>query len=292
MLYLVRMGGAFLLGYLLLMLLIYVQQGRLLFLRQGLDPRMQTHLKHLPHVQELRIMTHDGVTLHGWLMRPRRPKSADATSGAPQADAAPTGALIYFGGNAQEVSSFFDYGAPLQTLPLALMAVNYRGYGESGGAPSEGALKADALTLYDWLTEQPGIDPGRIHVLGRSLGSGVATYLASKRPVRSALLVTPYDSMVSVASRHYPWLPVSLLLRHRFESLALVPGIRMPLLALMAERDTIVPADLGMRLVQGWGGETTAVIFPGVGHNGIIQASGYWERVLAFLRRHDAPRAP
>src|SRR5262245_62679558 len=89
----------------------------------------------------------------------------------------------------------------------SLALVNYRGYGESDGNPSETTLFGDALAVFDALASRPEIDRARIVLVGRSLGSGVATYVASERPVAAVVLISPYDSMTAIARRHYPWLP-------------------------------------------------------------------------------------
>ena len=114
--------------------------------------------------------------------------------------------VIYFGGNAEDVSSNFRTFSAL--LPKQnLYFVNYRGYGGSTGSPSEAALFSDALAVYDWVHEKyPNIS-----VIGRSLGSGVAVYLASARKVDKLVLVTPYDSIENVAKKSFPIFPISLL---------------------------------------------------------------------------------
>ncbi len=117
--------------------------------------------------------------------------------------------MIYFGGNGEEVSWLVP---EFSRVPdWAALLVNYRGYGLSEGQPSETKLYRDALALYDRATRRPDIDSGRVIVMGRSLGTGVATYLASQRPVAGVVLISPYDSLVQVAREAYPFLPVNLL---------------------------------------------------------------------------------
>ena len=118
--------------------------------------------------------------------------------------------------------------------------MNYRGYGRSGGRPGERQLLADALLLYDRVTRRPDVDPGRVAVMGRSIGSGVAVYVARERPVLGAVLVSPYDSVAAVARDAFPYLPVPLLLRHRFEAASWAAGVRAPLLALIAGDDRVI----------------------------------------------------
>lgn len=144
-------------------------------------------------------------------------------------------ALLYFGGNAEDVgANIADFDAAFPGRAVYL--VNYRGYGGSTGRPSEAALISDAEAIYDSL--QARHDP--IAVIGRSLGSGVAVALAARRPVDRLILVTPFDSIANVAADHFPWLPVRSLVRDRYDSLRRVGAVRAPTLVVVAERDEVV----------------------------------------------------
>jgi pimeloyl-ACP methyl ester carboxylesterase len=180
-------------------------------------------------------------------------------------------ALVYFGGNAEDVS----YALPVlaRAYPQhALYLLHYRGYGGSTGEPSERALFADALALFDDVhREHPNIV-----VVGRSLGSGVATYLASKRPVARLVLVTPYDSLEDVAVRHYPYLPVRWLLRDRFESSKYAPRITAPTLVIAAEHDEIIPrASTDALLARFRHGLAVFKVVTGTTHNTISESPEY-----------------
>jgi pimeloyl-ACP methyl ester carboxylesterase len=189
-------------------------------------------------------------------------------------------ALLYFGGNAEDVGA--SIGRFAERLPgHSLYFVNYRGYGGSTGEPSEGALVGDAIALYDHLrTRHPEID-----VLGRSLGSGVAAQLAGAREVERLVLVTPFDSLVNVARAHFPWMPVSLLMRDRYDSANRVPAISSQTLVVIAEADEIVPRAASEALVQAFRERPRVVVLAGAGHNGIDLDPGYLEEVATFLGR-------
>jgi pimeloyl-ACP methyl ester carboxylesterase len=145
-------------------------------------------------------------------------------------------AVIYFGGNAENVS----YSLPtlLEAFPdCALYLMHYRGYGGSSGKPSEAALVSDAVVLMD----RVHAEHERITVVGRSLGSAVAVRLASVRPVSRLVLITPFEGLAQLGAHHYPYLPVRWLLRDRFESWKHAEEVTAPTLVIAAEHDEVIP---------------------------------------------------
>lgn len=144
-------------------------------------------------------------------------------------------ALLYFGGNAEDVSlSLPEFAAAF--ADHAVYVMHYRGYGGSSGSPSEQALVADALTLYDLLQSKHS----DITVIGRSLGSGVAVQLAAQRKVAQLLLITPFDSLSALAQRQFPFFPVKWLLKDTYNFVAYAPAINSRTLILLAEQDEII----------------------------------------------------
>ncbi|HTP87220.1 MAG TPA: alpha/beta fold hydrolase [Bryobacteraceae bacterium] len=185
--------------------------------------------------------------------------------------AAGRNAVVYFGGNAEDVSlNMPDFSNAFPDRAIYLL--HYRGYGESSGTPTEANLFADALTLFD---EVHNGHPD-VQVIGRSLGSGVALYVASRRPVARLVLVTPYDSLVDVAVSHFPWVPVRWLMRDRFESWKYAPRVNVPVLIVAAEHDEVVPrASTEMLLSRFRRGRASIVVLPGTGHNTISDNPRY-----------------
>ena len=216
----------------------------------------------------------DGTRLRGWWYRPER----DC--------AAPAAGVIYFGGRNEEVSwisrvvSYFE-GAHL-------LAINYRGYGDSEGRASETALCADALELCDWLKSRPGVDPTRVAVVGRSLGTGVAAFVAAHRQLAAAVLITPYDSILEVARRRFPFVPLRFLLRYPFESVRFARAARAPLLALLSERDCVVPHAHTYRLLEAWQGDKQSLCITGSDHWDVQLNPESWRAVREFLDAHLA----
>ena len=262
-----------------LCLLVYLAQERLIFYPQPLSEGAATVLERaVPRSQAFELTTGDGTRLRGWLVRGQ--------------SALPWPLILYFGGNAEEVSWLL---AEFSRMPgWAALLVNYRGYGLSQGRPSEAALFRDALALYDNVVERAEVDSARVVVIGRSLGTGVATYLASQRPVAGVVLVSPFDSMAQVARGVYPFLPIDLLLRHRFESDRHARLIHVPMLALVAAQDTLIRPERSRRLVEAWGGVARLELLDGVDHNTIHTHPQYWPLIDGFLaeRNTASPHTP
>jgi len=180
-------------------------------------------------------------------------------------------ALIYFGGNAEDVS----YSLPSLSAAFpeyAIYLAHYRGYGGSSGKPSEVALVADALALFD----QVQTSHKTIVVVGRSLGSGVAVQLASLRPVERLVLVTPYDSIQELAARQFPYFPVRWLLQDKFESWRYASQITAPTLVLAAEQDEVIPrASTESLFKQFRDGVAALKVIRGTSHNTISESPEY-----------------
>lgn len=187
-------------------------------------------------------------------------------------------ALIYFGGNAEDVAlniPQFKRLFPQYSIYLH----NYRGYGGSTGNASETALFSDAGALYDYVKTKHR----EIAVIGRSLGTGVAVHLASKKEVSRLVLVTPYDSMVNLGRNYYFLVPVSLLLEDKFDSLSRAGRLAIPTLVLIAEYDEVIPRKRADSLVSALKPEMTRVeLIKGAGHN-TIGSSPQYEKALSVF---------
>jgi len=181
------------------------------------------------------------------------------------------GALIYFGGNAEDVSQAMpDFADAFRDRAIYLL--HYPGYGGSPGTPSEQAIITQATALYD----EVHIDHQDILIIGRSLGSGVAVHLASLRPVSRLVLVTPYDSMQEIAAHHYPYFPIRWLLRDKFESWRYAPQVTAATLIIVAADDEVIPRASSDRLRARFkDGIASYAVIPNVGHNTISDSPDY-----------------
>lgn len=188
-------------------------------------------------------------------------------------------AIIYFGGNGEAVvanASFFNKTLSDYTIYL----VNYRGYGGSTSKPMEVALYADAQYIYD----QVKTKHKTISVIGRSLGSGVATYLASTRNISKMILVTPFDSIQAIAQKQYPVFPIALLLRDKFDSLSRVKNISAKTLVLLAENDVVIPFENSQRLIAAFPSSQIKVeLIEDTGHNNISSKQEYYHFLQQFM---------
>ncbi|MCP9926610.1 alpha/beta hydrolase [Cyanobium sp. CH-040] len=189
-------------------------------------------------------------------------------------------ALIYFGGNAEDVSLTRAELAAL--LPdTALYLLHYRGYGGSEGRPSETALRADARALYAHVAERHSA----ITLVGRSLGTGPAVHLAATRPVQRLVLLVPFDSLAAVARGAMPWLPVDLLLRDRWDAADEAPKVRVPTTIVAAAFDAVVPTRHAEALHRAFPpGVAELVLVPDLDHNTPILDSPAFRAALAGPR--------
>lgn len=182
-------------------------------------------------------------------------------------------AVLYFGGNAEDVSQVV---APLgRAFPgRSVYAMHYRGYGGSDGTPSEQALVADAKRLF----AQVAAEHRGIVLVGRSLGSGIAIQVAAAHPAERLVLVTPYDSIVELAADRFRLFPVALLLQDKYESGRYAPRIRVPTTLIVATRDQVIPMASSLRLAGRFApGIARVVEFPEAGHNDVSSFPGYAE---------------
>ncbi len=190
-------------------------------------------------------------------------------------------AILYFGGNGDTValSAFaFDRFFPDHTAYL----VNYRGYDGSSGVPTEKGIYSDALTIFDKIRSKHS----DISVLGRSLGSAVATYLASKREFDKLVLITPCDSAQSMAQERFPLYPMSILLKDKYDSISRVKDIKEKTLVMIAEKDKPITMQHSQKLIDVFPPSQVEVeIIEGVGHNSILQDERYYDVIQKFM--HD-----
>lgn len=184
--------------------------------------------------------------------------------------------VIYFEGNTEEVSNRMDKLKYFENCRIAL--INYRGFGLSEGKPSEQTMFSDAVEVYDKLKSSLNIDTNRIYVIGRSIGTGVATYLSSQRKVKETILITPYDSMIDLAQEKYPIFPIFMIIKHPFESNKYAEQISSSMFALIAKNDMVIPTKHAFKLLEAWNGKAT-YFEVNEDHSSIMNNEMVWRKI-------------
>jgi fermentation-respiration switch protein FrsA (DUF1100 family) len=220
--------------------------------------------------EEARLVAEDGVTLHGWFL----PVEGSRFT------------VLVCHGNAGNISHRLDRAMLMHAkLKTDVFLFDYRGYGLSQGAPDEEGTYRDARAAHRYLSTARGVAPGNLIIFGESLGAAVALQLALEVPARALVLEAPFTSISDMAGSVLPFLPVGRLLRTRYDNLAKIGGLRMPLLILHGDRDTTVPFAQGRRLFDAAPEPKQFFPIPGAGHNDTYFIGGdpYWEAWGAFL---------
>jgi fermentation-respiration switch protein FrsA (DUF1100 family) len=259
--------------YLAFLLVLRLSETRLLYAPgpvRGLDPP-PPELRLSP--ERVEIPSSDGVVLVGWVIRP------------PASDTAGRWLLICHGngGNISDAGRPTHY-AGLRALGLTLLAFDYRGYGESGGRPTEEGLYRDADAAYRYLREVRHVPAERIVLFGHSLGSAVAVELATRVPAAGLVLDGALSSVVDLAQEVYRFVPVRWIARSRYASIDRIGGITMPKLFLHARNDDVVPIAHGRRLYDAAAPPKTFVPLAG-GHGDAFEtdSAAYFGAVARFL---------
>jgi hypothetical protein len=189
---------------------------------------------------------------------------------------------VFFHGNAANLSSLIEVAAGFAMRGFSFFAVDYRGYGASGGAPGESGLKLDARAAYEWVRGQ-GVAAGRIVLYGHSLGAALAAWLSVKERAACAVLEGSFPSVYAMARFHYPWLLLpEFLVRDRFETGRWIRGARCPVLVVHGEEDGISPVAFGRTVFATAPDPKAFVAVPGAGHNDMLSVH---PDVLAALSR-------
>ena len=278
------------LAYLVLLLLAWRFQDRLAFPapRASLpDPKRVG----VENGEKVELVSGDGTKLVGWYLK--AVEGGGGRSKAGHDDGASTAfhrppptspALLWFYGNGETVAAIWPIVREFQPPGTALLVVDYPGYGGSGGRATEPALYAAAEAGYTMLATRPGVDPHRIFVYGRSLGSAVAIYTAAHRPVAGLILESPFTSAAAMAKHHYRLVP-RFLLHLSLDNLTTVKLVHCPILLFHGDADRLVPGAMGMAVAAAAPGPVEVVLLHGSGHNDTYEIGGraYRDKMWAFI---------
>jgi fermentation-respiration switch protein FrsA (DUF1100 family) len=253
-------------GYVALCLVVYLTQAKLVYF-PGREPRA-TPADFGLEFRELQLRTKDGVGLHGWFL---------PVEGA-------RGAVLVSHGNAGTIELRIELARSFVELGWSVLLYDYRGYGKSAGEPDEEGTYRDAEAAYEHLTTAEGFAGERVVLYGESLGAAVAIELARRRPCAAVIGESAFTSLPDVGAIAYPFLPVRLIARFRYDNLAKVAELGVPLLLIHSPGDEIVPVEHGQRLFQA-AREPKRMLLTEGGHNdgGFQQRPEWRAEVGAFL---------
>jgi len=245
----------------LMPILIYIAMGIYLYLRQRSFLYFPT--KPVEHTHEVEVFQNGGESIHVIVVNPNRGR-----------------ALLYFGGNAEAVALGAQAFASKLTHYTTYL-VEYRGYGDSSGKPTQKALLSDALHIYDMISHRHRW----ISLFGRSLGTGVASLVAARREIDRMALITPFDSIESVAQDRFVLYPMSILLEDTYDSIGQVPKIEADTIILIASDDKVVPPEHAQRLAEAYpSSQIETVVIDHTEHHNIADTQEYDEVLGRFFR--------
>jgi uncharacterized protein len=234
----------------LLLALVYWLQRFLIYLPSGGVPDVS---EVLPDGEEVSFSTEDGLRLAGWFL--------------PSGSGQPGPAVLVANGNAGNRAHRAPLARALRESGASVLLFDYRGFGGNPGTPSERGLHRDASAALDYLAGRPEVDPGRIVYFGESIGGAVVVGLAAERPPAGIVLRSPFASLTEVGRLHYPWLPVRLLLKDRYEAAETVSRVEVPVLVIAGTRDSIVPFEQSRAVHDAAAGSKRFVQITGADHN-------------------------
>lgn len=226
--------------------------------------------------EEVAIVTKDSVTLHGWFI-PAEDRER---------------VIILFHGNAGNIADRVFFVSSLRRLGIPILIFDYRGFGRSEGTPGEAELYSDGRAAWRYLTEEKGFSPEKIILFGRSLGSAVATKLAVEKSAGAVILDAPFTSGVDLGSDIYPWLPVRLLMKYKFNNAGRIAKIDVPVLIAHSRSDRVVPYHHGKRLFDLASEPKLFVDLDGHHGAGFDEQGDYLNRLRDFIGRHVPAEKP
>ncbi|HXG37785.1 MAG TPA: alpha/beta hydrolase [Bacteroidota bacterium] len=253
------------------MLLLMLFEERFIFFPSSYPDGYYEEARSLPFLEDCWFMTEDGVKLHGWFARR---DSAIAT-------------LVISHGNAGNLSHRLPIIKTFRDFGFNVFMYDYRGYGRSEGSPTEEGVYRDGRAAFDYVIRRSDVDSTNVILFGTSLGGAVAVDVALDRPAAGMILESTFSSARDVARVAYPFLPAQFLLRSKFDSAEKIRSIRIPLLFLHGDQDSIIPISLGRKLFEAANEPKTFHVVSGADHNDIFWVGGraYLEQIRNFALR-------
>ena len=266
-----------LLAYAMLVALAWLLQERLIFYPQTGRDIVSTPAERGVPYEDVVLATSDGKQLNAWWV------PADA----------PRGAVLLFHGNAGNISHRIEYARMFKQLGYSTLLLDYRGYGRSTGRPTEAGTYIDADTAWRWLTITQHVPDRHIVLFGESLGGGVASWLAARHQVRALVLASTFTSAVDLGAELYPFLPVRLVSRIRYDTIGRLRDVRAPVLVIHSPQDDIIPFRHGRRLFDAALEPKEMLEIAGGHNNGFVFVREAWvAKLAAFLEKSEPSNLP
>ncbi|HET7295987.1 MAG TPA: alpha/beta hydrolase [Gemmatimonadales bacterium] len=291
-----RLAAGLALGYALLVVLAWRFQERMAFPAPRADVPDPARVG-VANAERVELTARDGTKLVGWYLNPekvgggrgRLGEVQGARSNLPQPPPTSPG-LLWFYGNGENVAAIWPVVRAFQPPGMAVLVVDYPGYGGSGGRTTEAGLYAAADAAYDALAARREVDPKRIAVYGRSLGSAVATYTAAHHSTVAVVLESPFTSAAAMARHLYAFVPLAILTL-RLDNIANIRRITCPILVFHGDADRLVPTAMGLAVAAAAQGPAEVVLIHGAGHNETYAIGGheYRDKLWAFLEKAGRP---
>ncbi len=233
----------------------------------------------LGYGEQIELRMQDGTRLVGWYLPPA------AGGGEGRRGAAKTAALLWFYGNGETIGAIWPTIRDFRPPHAALLVVDYPGYGASDGRATEAGMNEAADLAYAALLARPDVDPHRVYVYGRSLGSAAATHVAETHAVAGVILESPFTSARGMAAQHYRIFP-KFLVRLQLDNIGRIRRIQCPILIFHGTADLLVPIRMGHAVAAAAGGPVEFVMIEGAGHNDTYDMGGtaYKEKLAAFVK--------
>jgi len=260
--------------YLGMMAFLYFAQSGIVFVPDAPDRKLVASPKQAGLAfEEVNLLTSDNIKLHAWYVAGRNNKPV----------------VLFFHGNAGNISHRIGTIAMLNSLGLNVLVFDYRGYGKSNGSASEQGTYLDARAAWDYLLQTKNFRPQNIVIFGRSMGGAVAANLATEVKAGAVILESTFTSVPDMAAELYPWLPVYMLVRIRYDNLEKIKAIKSPIMVLHSREDEIIPFRHGKALFIA-ANDPKIFFFLKSSHNDSYRATpGYDLAIAKFISGHIIP---
>lgn len=248
--------------YCLLLLLLFIFQRNLIYFPTRFE---EFYRDNSGPFERISITSSDGITINSWIAKGEPDKKT----------------FVFFHGNAGNAEHRIPMMNVLTDAGHTVVLAEYRGYANNPGNPTERTLISDAETLMDYLIRQGTQEQGII-LMGRSLGTGIATRLATKYDIATLILIAPYTSLVDIAADTYPYFPVRLLMKDKFDNKAIIKNVKSPIFMFHGEMDTIIPLKFGKTLFESAPEPKKFITTPQADHNN-LDMNAINKNILEFI---------